>query len=157
MAASHVTGTIDPSFLADLGLNPLNILTEDLNLINVTADEAKIICMALQHATIYVEFGDVIRPIYIAKSNLFLYGSKTIASDPNLDPGSRLIELKQSITDPIECNCVCCTDYHTYSESLQRMILLCRELDTTEEEIKDQNGPQVIAGLVEFAIHKSML
>ena len=157
LAASHVTGTIDPSFLTDLGLNPLNITSEDLNLINVTADEANIMCVALQHTTIYVELGDVIRPIYVAESNLFLYGSKTIASDPKLDPESRLIELKQSITYPIECNCVCCTEYHTYPEYLQRLILLCRELDTTEEEIKDQNGAQAIAGLVEFAIHKSML
>ena len=71
IAASYVRGTIDQQMLSSLGLNPLNITTDELAAIEMTNDEAKLICGVLEHVTLSVPVGSLKKTIYISKICLF--------------------------------------------------------------------------------------
>ena len=120
-------------------------------------EEANLICLALQHITVYVPFGEVIRPIYLAKSSLMGHVSSDIALDPNINPQTKLLKLKKLVKLRVLCSCMRCTHFTTYSKDIRKINFNCQELDTSEQAIKDQNGSQVLAGLMEFAPTRSKI
>ena len=140
-----------------LGFNPLNISEEDMEEIEISDEEAKFICLALQHVTVYVPFGEVIRPNYLSKFSLINHVSSDTTFDPDIITKHQILKLKKMVKSRVSCSCTCCINFTTYPDDLQRIIFNCRELDTSEQAIKDQNGSQVLAGLMEFAPTRSKI
>ena len=96
--------------------------------VEVSDEEANLICLALQHITVYVPFGEVIRPIYLAKSSLMAHVSSDIALDPNINPQTKLLKLKELVKSRVSCSCMCCTHFTTYSKDIRKINFNCQEL-----------------------------
>ena len=82
IAASYVRGTIDQQMLSSLGLNPLNITTDKLAAIEMTNDEAKLICGVLEHVTLSVPVGSIKKTILYIQ-DMFILNCTTRGTNRN--------------------------------------------------------------------------